>query len=315
MKAGDYTVTITDSKGCKQSADITLIDPPPFYFTEWGWDTAYCRLYNYQSGNGIVYAAAAGGVPNYHYEWTYDYDGTTSNNTTWGGRNPGNHTIRVTDAGGCVLTKVIYVDSVNPIASFTMYSTDLNEDCEGTAPVEVEFTNTSQYYANPNNPISDTTFFWDLDRGIEEDWIITHDFYEKFDTIYEANGESYTVNACLIAMNKNGCRDTTCKTITIFEPPIFTPINVFSPDGGGENDYFTFEHFSKGIDEFNCIIVNRWGVQVAEINDIRGHWNGLDYRGVKCTDGVYFYTYLAIADNGTKFEGQGNVTIINSGRK
>ncbi|WP_027419046.1 PKD domain-containing protein [Crocinitomix catalasitica] len=315
MKAGDYSVIATDAKGCTISKDFKLVDPPLFYFTEWGWDTAYCRLYNYQSGNGIVYAAAAGGIPNYHYEWTYDYDGTISNNSTWGGRNPGNHTIRVTDAGGCVLTKVIHVDSVNPIASFTMYSTDLNEDCEGTAPIEVEFTNTSQYYANPNNPIADTTFFWDLDRGIEEDWIITHDFYEKFDTIYEANGESYNVTACLIAMNKNGCRDTVCKTITIFEPPIFTPINVFTPNGGGENDYFTFEHFSKGIDQFNCIIVNRWGIQVGEINDIRGYWDGLDYRGMLCTDGVYFYTYVAIADNGTKFEGQGNVTIVNSGRK
>ena len=196
-----------------------------------------------------------------------------------------------------------------------MQSTDLNDDCEGTAPVAVEFTNTSQYFSNPNNPLADTTFFWDLDRSIEEDWMISHDYFEKFDTMYQELGESYRINACLIAMNKNGCRDTVCKTVTIFEPPVFTPINVFTPNGGGENDHFTFEHFAKGIDEFNCIIVNRWGVQVAEISDIRGQWDGLDYKGEMCTDGVYFYTYIAIADNGDKFEGQGNVTIVSSGRE
>lgn len=312
MAAGDYTLTATDSKGCTNQISFTLIDPPPFYWTEWGWDTAYCRVYGYQSGNGFVYAAVAGGVPNYTYEWTYLYDGSTSFNTTWGGRNPGDHLITATDAGGCVLTKIITVDSVNPIAAFDVISADLNNELKGTADVAVEYVNQSKYYANPNNPDADTLFLWDMDRTEIDDWIICYDFFETFDTVYEARGETYEVDVCLIAFNKNGCRDTACKRITIWEPPELNPVNIFTPNSDGFNDYLTFENYQKGIDEFHCIIVNRWGVQVGEINDIAGHWDGRDYDGQRCTDGVYFYTYTAVADNGEEFAGQGTVTIVDS---
>jgi gliding motility-associated-like protein len=313
MKAGDYVLTVTDSKGCVNVIDLTLIDPPPFYFTDWGWDTAYCRQYDYQSGNGFVWAAAAGGVPSYTYEWTYLYDGSTSNNTTWGGRNPGDHLITVTDAFGCVLTKIVTVDSVNPIASFTTESSMLNENCEGTADVEVHFTNTSQYYANPNNPDADTLFMWDLDRTSTNNWTISNSFYEEFDTTYKARGASYQVDVCLIAFNKNGCRDTACKTITIWEPPELNPVNVFTPNGNGTNDVFTFKNFQKGLRDFNCVIVNRWGVTVGEITEITGFWNGTDFGGDLCPNGVYFYNYVATADNGEEFSGQGTVTLL-SGR-
>ena len=315
MQAGDYTVTAIDSKGCNNSIDFTLVDPPHFYFTEWGWDTAYCRMHGYQSGNGVVYAAAAGGVPNYVYEWTYLVDGSTSNNTTWGGRNPGDHLITVTDSFGCQLTKVIYVDSVNPIAAFDIISTDLNEYLQGTAEVAVEYVNRSKYFANPNDPDADTLFHWDMDRTDEDDWIISYDYFERFDTIYGERGHSYEIEVCLIAYNKNTCRDTACQKLIIWQPPELSTVNIFSPNGDGDNDVLTFKNHQKGIDEFHCIIVNRWGVQVGEINRIAESWDGRDYDGQYCTDGVYFYTYIAIADNTEKFSGQGTVTIIDSPRK
>ena len=310
---GDYTVIATDSKGCFNSMDFTLVDPPPFYFTEWGWDTAYCRLFNYQSGNGVVYAAAAGGLLNYSYLWTYLVDGTTSTSSTWGGRNPGPHLIEITDAGGCVLSKIIQVDSVNPIASFTLASQQFVTNYAGTAAVEVEFTNTSRYFANPNDPYSDTLFLWDLDYVDDTDWLISQDFFEKFDTIYEERGETYDVNACLIAFNKNGCSDTACQIITIYEAPALSTVNVFSPNGDGRNDLFTLDNFAKGINTFECIILNRWGVKVGEITEIEAGWNGKDLNGDMCSDGVYFFKYVAVADNGTPFSGQGTVTLVSGG--
>lgn len=312
MAAGDYSLTATDSKGCTNTVEFKLINPPPFYFTEWGSDTAYCRLYGYQSGNGLVYAGAAGGVPNYTYEWEYLEDGTTFNFSTWGGRNPGEHRITVTDDWGCVLTKIVTVDSVNPVAAFDIITTDLNENCEGTADVAVEFVNQSTYFANPNNPDADTLFFWDLDFTGNYDWTISHSFFETFDTIYKPRGESYNVEVCLIAFNKNQCSDTTCKIITIWEPPELDPVNIFSPNGDGINDVLTFVNYQKGIAQFNCVIVNRWGVKVGEIDGIANSWDGTDMTGDFCPDGVYFYTYSAVADNGQTFKGQGNVTLINS---
>ncbi|MCH2233926.1 MAG: PKD domain-containing protein [Crocinitomicaceae bacterium] len=314
MGPGDYTLTVTDDDGCTNSISFTFLDPPPFYLTDLGWDTAYCRQYGFQSGNGVVWAAAAGGIPPINYEWTYLVDGSTGTSSTWGGRSGGNHVVNITDGNGCVLTEYVYVDSVNPIAAFSVLSEQLDEFCVGTAPVEVEFVNNSKYFANPNNPLADTTFFWDLDYMVDEDdWIISHSYFDRPDTTYEAEGDSYAIDVCLIAFNKNGCSDTACKKIVLWEPPEINPVNVFTPDGGGENDIFTFRHYAKGINLFHCIIVDRWGVQVGEFHHIEDGWDGLHYKnGKPCPDGVYYWTYTATADNGQEFEGHGVVTLIGS---
>src|SRR5690606_18137896 len=150
-------------------------------------------------------------------------------NTTWGGRNPGDYRITATDANGCTVSEIITVDSLNPIADFTINSAQLNGDHKGTADVDVVFTNTSLYFANPNNPDADTTFFWILDNP-DAGWQITHDYNEQFDTVYKARGTSYDIEVCLVAINKNGCTDTACKILTIFEPIAFDGVNIFSPN-------------------------------------------------------------------------------------
>ena len=203
------------------------------------------------------------------------------------------------------------LDSLNPIAAFTINSDQLNGDYQGTAPVEVSFTNNSENFANPNNPDADTVFFWNLDK-LSADWKISHDYFEIVDTTYLARGQTYTVDVCLVALNKNGCTDTACKSITIYEPTVFENINIFTPNGDGKNDNFTFSFKTASIAEFKCVIVNRWGIVVHEMNVINDGWDGTDRNGDPCPDGVYFYTYSATTDNNMKLEGQGTVQITGS---
>lgn len=310
MGAGDYTVTINDENGCSKVFDFSIVYPPELVFAELGYYPAYCRLYGYQNGNGEVYAAATGGTPDYDTpRWTYLEDMTTADQGTWGGRNPGEYEVVIRDANGCVLRDTITVDSLNPIADFTVISAQLNADYKGTADVEVVFENNSLYFANPKNPLADTTFFWNLNSP-DGNWIISEDYLETMDTIYGKRGYSYEVEVCLVAMNKNGCTDTACKILEIFEPISLEQVNIFTPNNDGVNDEFTFSFKSKSISEFNCIIVNRWGIKVGEINAITDGWNGNDMNGDRCADGVYFYIYTAKADNGEKLEGQGTVQIV-----
>ncbi|WP_157454175.1 T9SS type B sorting domain-containing protein, partial [Crocinitomix catalasitica] len=117
------------------------------------------------------------------------------------------------------------------------------------------------------------------------------------------------IEVCLVALNKNGCSDTLCKVINIYEPIKLDNVNIFTPNGDGLNDLFTFINHQASISEFSCVIVNRWGIKIHEMNDITDSWDGTDMSGSKCQDGVYFYTYLATSDNGTKIEGQSTVTI------
>ncbi len=309
MGAGDYTVTINDENGCSKVFDFTITEPTEMTFPEFGFEHAFCRLHEYQNGNGVVFGSANGGTPGYTYVWKNLDNGEESINSTWGGLNPGNYELTATDANGCILQEALYLDSLNPIAAFTVNSDQLNADCQGTATIEVEFVNESSNYANPNDPGADTTFLWSLDNP-NAGWQVSHDVFEVFDTIYTPQGQTYYVDVCLIALNKNGCADTACKVITVYEPISFDDVNIFSPNGDGINDEFTFEFKAASIAEFTCVIVNRWGIVVHEMNDINDGWDGTDKNGDPCTAGVYFYKYVAKADNSTDLVGQGSLQIV-----
>lgn len=301
--AGTYTLLINDENGCSEQLDVTINEPTPLVFVQLGGDPAYCRQFGYQSGNGVVYAAASGGTPGYYYEWTDQYDTTSTNNTTWGGLNPSVYIITVTDANGCILTDKITLDSLNPIADFTMTSLQFVADFEGTAVVDVHFVNQSMYFANPNNPTADTSFFWNF--GLDPSWVYSDDYYEEFDQSYTMSGEYFV---CLVALNKNGCSDTACKTIVVFDPPVLITPNVFTPGPDGINSTFFFPNVA--IVEFSCVVVDRWGIVLFEFDDINDYWDGNDKKGNPCPDGVYFYMYEATSTNGTFFEGQGNIHLI-----
>jgi gliding motility-associated-like protein len=305
---GDYALTINDAAGCSNVFDFTITYPDSLYFVELGTEPAYCRIYGYQSGNGVVYAAAAGGNPDYTYLWTNLGTGQNSPSTTWGGRNPGQYQIVATDDNGCTLTTVVTLDSLNPMADFEMTSPQFTSDYFGTATVDVHYVNQSLYFANPNDPLADTTFFWNFNSP-DGAWILSEDLAETFDSTYLEGAE---LEICLVAINKNGCTDTLCKPLVIYDPLDFTPVNIFTPDGDGVNDEFSFEFLAKGVSTFSCIIVNRWGVEITELNSITQSWDGTDKNGDSVKDGVYFYTYTGAAANGTPFSGQGTIQVINT---
>lgn len=308
LSPGSYALTINDANGCSNVFDFTIAYPDSLYFVELGADPASCRLFDYQTGHGVVYAAASGDNPNYSYTWTNLNTGATSHNTTWGGLNPGDYQILVEDTKGCTLTAIVTVGEVGPIADFEMTSPEFTSDYFGTAVVNVHFVNQSTYFANPNDPNADTTFFWHF--GFEgEPWVISHDLGDTYDQSYTEGG---TYEVCLVAINNNGCSDTLCKPIVVYTPLEFIPVNVFTPDGDGANDTFSFIEYAEGVADFNCVIVNRWGTKLHEMTSITDVWNGDDMNGDKCHDGTYFYTYTGHAENGTLFEGQGSIQILNS---
>jgi gliding motility-associated-like protein len=307
LPKGTYIITIQDDNGCSQQYEFTLTEQPEIILAT-DSDPAYCRVFDYQNGNGVLEATATGGTPSFSYEWEELSTGNTSMFSTWGGRNPGDYKITVTDANGCVKSQIVRLDSLNPIANFEITSPQFTSNYMGTADIEAHFTNTSENYDNPNSPSGEPTFIWSLDYD-NVATILSHDINDEYDTVYTAKGDSYDVQVCLVTINKNGCKDSLCKIINVFEPIKLEPVNIFTPNGDGINDLFTFEYYAKSISEFNCVITNRWGVQVGEINNVLAGWDGTDMNGSACKDGVYFYTYTATADDGTAIEGQGTVTI------
>ena len=133
----------------------------------------------------------------------------------------------MTDALGCTKVETINVDSLNPIADFMILSNELT-NLEGTEPVNVVLVNQSLYFANPNNPLADTTFFWNLNYD-NTNWYITHDYNDQPDTTYMGE-EVYQI--CLVAINKNGCTDTSCQSIIVHKAPELETPNVFYSRNG-----------------------------------------------------------------------------------
>jgi gliding motility-associated-like protein len=308
MTAGTYTLIVNDEMGCSETFEFTITEPTAVEFIELGTIPAMCRKYPYQVGNGAVFAAAGGGTPDYDYLWMDLQDSTVTGNTTWGALNPGQYEIFVQDNNGCTLTQIVTLDSISPIADFEMTSPAFVAEWEGTAPVAVHFENTSYGFSNGLDPLADTICWWNFDYD-NINWVLSDSLGETFDTTYNEGGQ-YEV--CLVAVNKNECVDTLCKTIIVYDPLQFQPVNIFTPNGDGDNDEFTFVHRADAVSIFSCTVVDRWGLTVAEFDNITDTWDGTDKNGSQVPDGVYFYVYEGTADNGTEFSGQGTVTIVGS---
>ena len=111
-----------------------------------------------------------------------------------------------------------------------------------------------------------------------------------------------------ILLSETGCDSITIITYLIddFE---FNPPNVFTPNSDNANNTFYFPN--QNILTFECVIVNRWGVEVFQFNEIMDQWDGKnETNGKDCPDGVYFFTYSGTYINSEPFLGQGTVLLI-----
>jgi gliding motility-associated-like protein len=85
---------------------------------------------------------------------------------------------------------------------------------------------------------------------------------------------------------------------------LFIP-NIFTPNFDGDNDNFFIT--SKGLTEYNLVIVNRWGIPVFESTNAQEAWDGTS-GGEECLDGVYFYI-LKGKSTSKDYIKQGNITL------
>jgi len=106
--AGDYTVTITDTKGCEQTLDATVSEPVKLLVLEEKAIDIDC----FGNETGEISLIVSGGVTPYAYAWN---NGSTTKNIS--GLKAGSYSIKITDANGCsvnyakVLTQPINLKS------------------------------------------------------------------------------------------------------------------------------------------------------------------------------------------------------------
>ncbi len=126
LKEGTYTVTVTDSAGCKTIESATVSEPLPIALATTIAD-ANCGV-----ADGSIVASVSGGTPGYEYLWSNAV--TTSSNS---GLVAGAYTLTITDTNSCTATYTVIVSNANS-PEITAVVDDLT--CNGSGDGAIDLT-------------------------------------------------------------------------------------------------------------------------------------------------------------------------------
>jgi gliding motility-associated-like protein len=187
-------------------------------------------------------------------------------------------TVTGTDANGCTDTDEVSVTSLpQPVAN------GMPSDTYGNVPMVIDFTNLSTYASN---------YLWDFGNGQSID---TNSL-----TTVTANFSIPGIYNVILTASNGICTDTWDTIIEVLPPMIVTPPNIFTPNDDSANDQYFVD--VKYGEQFEAIILNRWGNLMATLSGINQGWDGKT-GGKNCEEGVYFIKYKATDFNGNEVEG------------
>jgi large repetitive protein len=128
--AGVYSVSVTDTKGCKSSTSITFLQPSTLSVTA---TTSNPLCHN--SCDGSIAANPGGGTPGYSFMWLPGGQTTSS----IGSLCPGDYTVTATDKKGCTNTTTVTLTppTVLTITAAATNNVSCSGMCDGSASVSV----------------------------------------------------------------------------------------------------------------------------------------------------------------------------------
>ena len=132
LNAGDYTVSITDANGCSIQESFTITQPAqPIEVSVSGNTDLRCRGAN----DGSIQLLVTGGTAPYTYLWSVGSTSSRLDNLS-----AGDYTVRIRDAGGCIVEKIISV--VQPdelrIANVNINQSKCFDDRNGAIELDIE---------------------------------------------------------------------------------------------------------------------------------------------------------------------------------
>ena len=120
LKAGKYSVTVTDSKLCKLKRDFEITEPQARLEVESEKIEPKC----YGEKSGSIYLTVKGGVPGYNYTWS---NGNEEPNIL--GVGAGKYTVEIEDNRQCKISKIIELsEPVELIVESKITSPDLEKE-------------------------------------------------------------------------------------------------------------------------------------------------------------------------------------------
>ncbi|OFY85201.1 MAG: hypothetical protein A3F72_05330 [Bacteroidetes bacterium RIFCSPLOWO2_12_FULL_35_15] len=150
---GNYTLSITDSLGCRGTSTINIVSPPALTI---GFTSIDVTLNGGNDGSATV--IPGGGTPPYTYLWSTSETSATIDSLVYGA-----YTVTITDANGCIISGSIVI-SEPPCLGLNVTATSTNILCYGASNgmgVAIASGGTLPYTYIWNDPLSqanDTAF-------------------------------------------------------------------------------------------------------------------------------------------------------------
>ncbi|MFZ5553511.1 MAG: gliding motility-associated C-terminal domain-containing protein [Bacteroidota bacterium] len=279
------TYTIAGSCGTTSTLDITVNPLPVVTFT--GDTLSGCVPVTTNFVNTTTLPSSS---------CTWYIDGVAASTNCAGFSNtfnlPGCYdiTLQTTSTGGCTASAT-QTDMVcaypYPVANFTFGPTDAT-----VLYPTVNFTNTST---------GASTYLWNF-AGLGTSTQTNPSF------TFPDSSASYQV--CLTATSANGCVDSTCQYVLIYDEFLIYVPNSFTPDGDGINDIFF--PIVSGHDplSYELMIFNRWGELIFESHSNQVGWDGY-HKGMMSKQDVYVWKLkVKKLNDGEKKEFYGHVSLL-----
>lgn len=166
---------------------------------------------------------------------------------------------------------------------------------KGEAPLEVTFNNESvnaqqyEWYLYRDTIDMRLNGVVSLEDSLLGRRVYTGEYLAPY--TYEHPGE---YNVKLVVVNTAGinqCSDTvSLESYIVVDSSMIDVPNVFTPNGDGMNDLFRVK--TQSLENFQGVILNRWGRKVYEWSDPQGGWDGR-INGKYANPGTYFYIITA----------------------
>lgn len=205
-------------------------------------------------GLGSIFIHTNGGTSPYFY-YNDENDSTLTN------LEYGMYISEIIDAFRCVLRDTFYVENISL----------------GQADFEIERVDNTLEFTNLSSGIL-TVFQWEFGDGGYSDEVnpvYTYTYDGLFDIILYAYSRDST------------CADTSTIPVAVETASSLTPYNILTPNGDGINDVFRIQY--EGIEQYNCTIFNRWGIEMYSFTEREEGWDGKTYSGEKASPGTYFF--------------------------
>lgn len=275
-----YTVFITDGCSDPLTESMVVVVHPPFA-PEFAFSPMQCFG---EPGYVVGHVAALG---TYTFNWETNAEELTTDSIALPAGGLAFVTVTNLETG-CAADSLIRIPSWPVITA--LFSSNPNESC-------IDFDQ------------RDVTFIDLSNNAVAGYWVINGDTvpYEVGVNPHYDLGTAGYYQVQLVVRNEGLCADSMSMDLCIRDSDaVFIP-DVFSPNGDGYNDVLHVR--GPTLVEVEFAVFDRWGKRLFSAGTVDHGWDGT-VGGERSASGVYVYTLIARAEDGTRIERTGNITLV-----